>query len=278
MRGRAGYIMIEQGDQTMPGVYRRVDRFASRSGLTRIEALAVFLVLLVVVSLCVVASRHSHPRRNAQIVACTMNVDGIVTAMLAYAAENQQTFPAGGVIVDETQYDLSWHNLLGKGGTTDATPSEGRILNEYINHNYEVARCRRDTGDGTTRDSDTAWDLYGSSYLWWDRTADQVQNGHLVGRNGVWAIEGHSEEEIEEPSKKCLIADLVILTDRTATDQRSWWHNDEEPLEVSIGYADGHADNVQRKTGVGPGEPAEYEEATVIDAAKRDSWIATRYY
>lgn len=187
-------------------------------------------------------------------------------------------FPTGSVKVDEVEYELSWHNLLGRDGLVDTVPPEGRILNKYINNHYLIAKCPRDVGDGTTRGPETAWDLYGSSYLWWDRTADQVQNNQLVGRNGVWAIEGHSEGEIVEPTKKCIIADLVILTDRKAKDRRNWWHNDEEPLEVSIGFADGHARNVQRKVGVGSGEWAEYDQATVIDTAKRDSWIATRYY
>ena len=245
--------------------------------LAELLVVGVMIVLVMLVSLPVLTGWLER-RQPHQTARCGSNVDSIVMAMIEYSTENRQRFPAGAVTVGETESDLSWHNLLGESGLIDTTPPEGRILNKYINDNYWVAKCPRDAGDGTVRGPETAWELCGSSYLWWDRTADQVQNGQLVGRNGVWAVEGHSEEEIEEPSKKCLIADLVILTDRTATDQRSWWHNDEEPLEVSIGYADGHADNVQRKTGVGPGEPAEYEEATVIDAAKRDSWIATRYY
>ena len=260
----------------MPSMCRRVGNSAVRSGLTRIELVVVILAIVILLSfILVVPNRAPGPR---QLVGCTSNVDGIVTAMIEYSTENQQRFPAGGLTVGEAEYDLSWHNLLGQGGLIDMTPPEGRILNKYINNNYEVAKCPRDNGDGTVRGPESAWDLYGSSYVWWDRTPDQMQSDQLVGRNGVWAVEGHSEEEIEEPTKKCLIADLVILTDRKAKDRRSWWHNDEEPLEVSIGYADGHADNVPRKIGVGSGEPAEYEPATVIDAAKRDSWIATRYY
>ncbi len=45
---------------------------------------------------------------------------------------------------------------------------------------------------------------------------------------------------------------MMILTDRTVSDERNRWHTQEDPVKVSMGFADGHVKAMPRKTRTGP--------------------------
>ena len=264
-----------------------------RSAFTLIELLVVVAIIALLLGLLLPALNKA--RRTAQIVACTSNVDGIVTALIEYTTENKQVFPAGPKNDDGgTPHELKKFNLLGKQGTDGAhpgnTPTEARIINKYVNDNFEVAKCPRDLGDPGNTNSTLWYDEKGSSYYWWWRTETQLDNNFMTGRYGVWSITGHNENDIIVPTKKVLIADSIFLLSRApVTTKKSQWHNDRVGLEISVGFADGHARNVPRKNddGATSGPEAapwakeqdqDLDPAVQADVDARDDMISTRYY
>ena len=266
---------------------------ARRPAFTLIELLVVVAIIALLLGLLLPALNKA--RRTAQIVACTSNVDGIVTALIEYTTENRQIFPAG-IKNDNggTPHELKRFNLLGKKGSDAAhpgnMPTEARILNKYVNNNFEVAKCTRDIGDPGNTNSTTWYDEKGSSYYYWWRSQTQLDGNLMTGRYGVWSISGHSENDIIVPTKKALIADNVFMLSRAdITVKQSQWHNDRVPLQISVGFADGHANNISRKNDdaatTGPdAAPWDKEQNTDLDPSvpadvqARDDMIATRYY
>lgn len=252
---------------------------STKRAFTLIELLVVISIIALLIGILLPAM--SAARKRARIIGCTSNAKNIMTAVMLYVNDNRLTFPAtdrngfdGNN--DNSSQELSWHNLLGgrepgyssgkgKGGlwTSGGTCVKGapgrtavvdRILNSYVQNSVEVARCPVDRGDQRGRSDRKAWEGWGSSYVYPDRTINSMTANSQQVVDGIWAIEGHRLDEVKRPTRKVVLADVPILATRQATNSRNHWHNRTESLRVSIGYADGHATEVERKTKSGNNE------------------------
>ena len=263
-----------------------------RSAFTLIELLVVVAIIALLLGLLLPALNKA--RRTAQIVACTSNVDNITIAILTYIAENDEIYPAGGKLNSLTSkwWELSRWNLIGDKGL-DTGPSAAnwkwRMLNPYIDNNFKVGMCPRDLGDpdNITFPGATLFELKGTSYYYWYRTETQLDGKLNSGRYGVWSISGHGENQIDVPTKKVVIADATFILSKYLDNvNASFWHNDRPPLEISVGFADGHARNVTRKDdypGAGGGVDAapwnsETDEGDSITDDDVRSMHPTRYH
>lgn len=262
-----------------------------RSAFTLIELLVVIAIIALLLGILLPALNKA--RRTAQIVACTMNVDNITIAILAYIAESDEVYPAGGKTNHVTAkfWEVKRWNLIGKKGLDAgiaATPQKWRLLNDHVSNNTKVAECPRDLGDpdNTTNPGVPMHELKGSSYYYWWRSVTQLDNQQNSGRYGVWTISGHNENQLDVPAKKIVTADATFILSKYLDNVgASHWHNNKAPLQISVGYADGHAGNVPRKddypatTGVdaAPWDDESAEGDDITDAEVGDMH-ATRYY
>ncbi len=145
----------------------------------------------------------------------------------------------------------------------DGAEPEDRIVNKFIDGTTDLGECPLDQGSVWGADDATAFDGFGSSYVYWNRTSTEVAAEKKIGKDGVWAIEGHRAVEIASPSKKLIVADLMALSPGTfgvhkvtgPYADRHRCHNDKDPMNVSVAFADGHARIIKRKTCVdNPGD------------------------
>lgn len=224
-----------------------------RGGFTLVELLVV--VAIIALLLGILVPTIGKARRQATILRCTANLKSIGTAMTFYLEDSKETYPAGWQHADKQAPGyLFFFDLLGKEGTGHDVPTENRPLNPYLDVSDEAtdvptAECPLDKGvqSGATQES-SVYDYYGSSYIFGNRQPADIDNNVLQKRDDLWLIEGHKQLDVLIPSRKALVTDQVQLLSRSASLSNHHWHNDEEPLEIGILFADGHSDNVPRKT------------------------------
>jgi prepilin-type N-terminal cleavage/methylation domain-containing protein/prepilin-type processing-associated H-X9-DG protein len=236
---------------------------------TLIELLVVISIIALLIGILLPALGAA--RTTARLSQCLTNARSISQATEFYLNDSKQIYPGGAF----NGVDLAWHNLSGKRGTganvAGQTAAEDRALYHYLSS--EIASfCPLDKGENTT--SVKAFDQYGSSYVYFDRTTAEINAGTLRGRNGVWILEGHRSSQVLSPSKKLVVADLIVLLNRSAAQAPNQWHSSNEPLQVSIAFADGHAASHARKTGTAANPTATQN----VTQTQIDQWSVTDYY
>ncbi|MAE63013.1 MAG: hypothetical protein CMJ18_01970 [Phycisphaeraceae bacterium] len=235
-----------------------------RRAFTLVELLVVISVIAVLIGLLLPAIAGAI--RVARVTQCVTNVRGHVQAIQLYLEDFNDIHATGthdnqGLSVDAqgdpgAQTSVFDFNLTGRSSTI-ASPNppncwkvnrERRVLNAYVGENADVAVCPLDTGFANQR-KEKASDFAGSSYWYPNRTPAQVSAGTMVGQFQVWAIEGHRDAQIKQPSRKLLIADAVADGNRDITLGHLQWHASNDPPPVSVGYADAHVEQVTRHNG-----------------------------
>jgi len=236
-----------------------------KRAFTLIELLVVISIIALIIGIILPALGAA--RKRARIITCTTNVKNSTTAIMIYLNENHHTYPGStrrGFDGDPNdrfrRQALSYHNLIGKTGIWSKTVEVGkpgltevpdRMMNSYIEESVDAAECPLDKGDslgGPNEPAETAFNGWGTSYVYTNRTFVEMRDGKTRGISGTWIIEGHRANKIRAPVSKMLLADTIFLSNRKATDDSNRWHNAEEPLLVSMSFADGHAAEVPRKT------------------------------
>ncbi len=227
--------------------HKKFTCYADRDGFTLIELMVVISIIALLIGILLPALGAA--RAVARNGVCLSNVRSIALGMTSYLSDSQQKYPGGAF----NGVDVNRYNILGKKGNAAfaqaATDPEDRILNSYLGFTTDVAKCPLDVGDSLVAGTATAFDAWGSSYFYHDRTQAQITAGALRQRDGVWAIEGHRASTVAKPSQKLLISDDPITVNRVATDAENRWHGTVDPLPVNIGFADVHAASHPRKTG-----------------------------
>lgn len=218
-------------------------------GFTIVEVLLVICVLTV--ALALLLPFLGRQRHQARILVCENNLHAIAEAFTAYLDDSNQTYPASSP--DRPETPPTYYDLLGKTGLSPRapTPSAHRPLNPYLPRDprYLLAHCPTDAGD--LHDRRPAFDLYGSSYLYFDRSPRQIADRVRRVELGVWVIEGHRLPEIPRPDRKMVLADIKIYHNRTPANPPDRWHNDADPLRVSMLFADGAVRQQARKVNTG---------------------------
>ncbi len=253
-------------------------RTARRQAFTLIELLVVISVIALLIGILVPALGAAI--KSGRILTCTKNAKAINMGVQFYINVWKDTYPHtdaydGGGPGSGTAAASAWMNLVGKkgkstwtaltsDGTTPAdTDPEDRLVNKFIDGVTDLAECPLDAGSSLSPANDvaSAFDGWGSSYVYWDRTNSTVATGGKTAWDGVWAIEGHRAVEIGSPAKKLIVADMMALspsnfhklTGNVSIANRHRWHSDSDPMNISIAFADGHAKNMKRKTSGGSG-------------------------
>ncbi len=239
---------------------------------TLIELLVVISIIALLIGILLPALGSA--RTTARLSQCLANVRSLGQAVEFYGNDNRQMYPGGTFLTVE----VNWYNWSGEQGTvsffgSDTAP-ENRALNSYLSSNSAAARCPLDKGDAQSAGSDPAGLKYGTSYTNGDRSLTHIANQQKAGRNGFWYPEAHRASEVLTPSKKLIMADLVLLANRLPTNSSHHWHNKTEPLEANIAFADGHAKGVKRKTGADANPTA----TQVLTNTQIDTWRTTTEY
>lgn len=246
-----------------------------------IELLLLLSVIALLIALLLPAMGRI--RHGARVKTCVGNAGAIAGAFQSYLSDHNQVYP-GGLLKDGQ--NLGGWNLMGKQGWrrgSGSTPQLNRPLNHYLN-SVRLAHCPLDLGQKRPIPA-SHYDRFGSSYYYENRPMGDILSGAYRVQWGVWFIEGHRFAEVKYPDKKLLVSDAMRQLNRPATDPYNHWHNLQEPLQVSVAFADGHAANLPRKLGTESGEPEEFQKMMIWNLPtpeqfqKLHNWaVNTAYY
>ncbi len=261
-----------------------------KKSFTLVELVVILITAFVFLYLLIVVLKSPHPHRNALRKACALNLREVTTGLAFYLSAFKDTYATTGDFGydgdrDGNAADLRWMNLVGKKGTWKKNTygaqadERDRLLNEFLNDTgMPIAECPLDNGDFFGDDDSTAFAGYGSSYVYHNRTPSEVAIGMKRAWDGIWVIEGHKGQEIRDTTRKLVVADMMILTDRTVTAERNQWHRKGDPGKVSMGFADGHVKEMPRKTRTGSAGMRATPHAVDIDDTEADAMSQTAYY
>lgn len=254
---------------------------------TLIETLVVIAIAVVLMALLVPVISRDVFRRSSRTAVCQWNVNQLMTAVNLYLKDNRDIYPGGTRTVrledGSTQtVDITAWNLFGAAGQTAAGIGDGTVqalrpINTYLS-DVDVARCPADQGSSLSAD-EPHHVRYGTSYYYLARDRARIDAGARVIQDGAWMIGGHRAGEITRPDRKAVIADAVLPWQNPAAfpgdDTANFWHTQEAEqitdtsthrrLKVTMGFADGHVEQVRRKAGNAWAAPASKPNATTDD-------------
>ncbi len=238
---------------------------------TLIETLVVIAIAVVLMALLVPVISRDVFRRSSRAAVCQWNVNQLMTAVNLYLKDNRGIYPGGEHTVrledGSTQtVDITAWNLFGStgqvaGGIGDATPESLRPINSYLS-DTGATRCPADQSSSLSQDA-PHFERYGSSYYYLARDKSAINDRRNVIYDGAWMIGGHRAGEITRPDRKAVIADAILPWMNpfvfSGDDPSNFWHSDEPEvlaenstsrrLKVTMGFADGHVEQVRRKAG-----------------------------
>ena len=232
-----------------------------RKGFTLIELLVVISIIALLIAIMLPSVLKA--QTTASTMQCLSNVRGINQGVSMYLNDSQQVYPAA------SGNALLTVNLVGKAGTSSSSggnvPAEDRLLFDYLNSNTETAECPLDSGSNSPS-TGSCYDYFGSSYVYLDRNPLT----DLRSRDNVWAIEGHRVTEVKVPTKKAVVFDFNLI--RSINYAQNEWHPlTGDLLRGSMGFADGHATEVEYKIDGGNGY-------TGTMSAQIDNWASADPY
>ncbi len=217
-------------------------RFRAK-GVTLIELLVVIsiIALLIGILVPVIAS----VQRSARLSACLSNVNQITMAIDAAMRERDRIYPGPSEGTDDLQM-----GLLGTSGTSGQMGGNRnenqRPLNRHLSEVEQIAQCPLDQGG--MGGSEPVHERFGTSY-WYPASPENTQQHYT--QDNVWLFGGRpgGRREVSNPARKLVIADAVVLGSRfPAGESRNDWHGTGEPLGITVGFADGSAKQLERKS------------------------------
>jgi len=237
-------------DSTHP--LNRPSRPRAHAGFTLIELLVVISIIALLIGILLPALAAA--RQAARATKNKSNLRGIAQVTQNFVTDNEDRYPGD----DPGGSDLvNWYTVAGAKGTATESNANttgyegepgvttGRPLNPYL-PNADINESPLDQGDAA-KDVDSAFEYWGTSYVYTNRRQVDINNGGLSAFRDIWSYESHRASEVAIAAKKMIVADNPIYNNREASDPRSHWHSAEAPIRIDVGFADGHVSNVERK-------------------------------
>ena len=176
------------------------------SAFSLVELLVVVGIIGVVAALLLTAVARA--RGQAQRVACSSNLRQIGQAFIAYAADNNGSFPAPAGVTRRFAEDwVHWQ--------PGRELRQGRIL-KYLKNDVRVLNCPSGPDERTTTPP------YPYSYSVNNKLTGNGSRGPVFGGN--WNVRSCKLSQIAEASMKI----LAIEEDVTAINDGEWWAGDTE--------------------------------------------------
>ena len=238
---------------------------------TLVELLVV--VAIIGMLLTILLPSLSHARIQAKAVKCQSNLRQILIAFQAYTIENQDHAPRaaghelGGQAGRMDKDCTDWSPAVMFGG---GLPASERLLNPYINHQYDVFSCPSDRGEPIFwidnplyPDSLCAYELYGSSYFYasgYNRAAGVMMPMGIAKFVGLeFCYEPYADHPLTNgeseltarfpfPFKKVVIGDLPIhrtMPTIGAHPDANWHRYEDDHVWTNAAFLDGHADMIR---------------------------------
>jgi prepilin-type N-terminal cleavage/methylation domain-containing protein len=215
---------------------------------TLLELLVVSAIISVLTALLIPGL--SLGQRQSQRVRCLANLHQIGVALLAYATENNDSFPV----------NTNWGNVGGTKGSSNYYDDPGfsgfpgdrgiagvRKLNKFLT-SRQTFQCPADAGDTLVASTLNCYDFYGTSYLFhWQGNVFGVM--HVTANaNPTW---GYSYPGIRVPMKigksgnmsiKIIAGDWNWHANRPISAPRTMWHVKGNQRQQNMLFGDSHAE------------------------------------
>lgn len=188
---------------------------------TLIELLVVIAIIGILSSM-LLPSLHK-ARKEGKRAVCLSNQKQIGLAYTFYVDENNSFF----------NIQNGWHSALGANPNDPSDLNKGRLLNLYID-TRKVAKCPDDQGDALHNKAN-AYDAYGTSYI-----TPYSYNAFGIG----WITHQSTPKNIssfEDTTRKILLGDYPMHTNRSWDDIRSRWHSLGNLRKLNVLFLDMHA-------------------------------------
>jgi prepilin-type processing-associated H-X9-DG protein len=198
-----------------------------KKSFSLIELLAVFAILLVLVSL--LQPSFKTMVQKAHVLECQSNLKQHGHALAIYTEDHDGYYPQV----------RSWEGLSGKRGNSRTYGAiyhspEQKPLNSYLGNNYQLSECPSDLGDGLTG-ANKAFDAYGTSYL------IQLNGNFFRVKHLFHNTNPVHRSEIERTDNKIVMADWPWHPNRTLSMPKSRWHSPDTRSYNTL-FADGHSE------------------------------------
>ncbi len=219
------------------------------SAFTLIELLVVIGILALLVGLAVPALFGI--RHGVRMGACQSNTGQLAMAVNEYAKDHNDLYPPWNPQKDPIK-SLA---LAGEPGSSSVeggnTPTDDRPINSYIGTDFSILECPLDRGCSDKGIDEPLFEATGSSYWYYTHTKGfRNQPDAYFGMERTFILAGQPMHRVISPTTKMVVADAVItrkLYSDIDGDPRDSWHSDDDPAQVSVGFADGSAGQRERK-------------------------------
>jgi len=212
---------------------------------TLIELLVVVAIIGILASLLLPSL--SKARMSAKRAVCASNQKQIGTVYTMYIDDHSGMFPK----------QSGWHSAMGKNPNNEASEAKERLLNLYAD-TRKLAECPSDKGDALHNKA-SCYEAYGTSYIV-PFSYDVYGVEYVTSNTGT----PKRQSSFEQPTKKILLGDFSMWTNRSWQDDKTRWHWLSDKRRTNLLFIDMHVEFYSF--------PAAYNSRASGDSPDPDAW------